>query len=166
VQYSIALDESTDINHSAQVLFFIRLITSDCQCYEDVLGLGTLTERTRGIDVLNLFKEKIFKVNLNLRNSVSVCTDGAPSVIGKHEGFVALLRRELPNPDTLMSFHCILHQEKLCAKSALLSDTLNRVIGIVNYIRANATRHRQFRQMLQYDDETSSVDLPYHSKVR
>jgi len=49
-------------------------------------------------------------------------------MIGKHEGFVALLRRELPNPDMLMSFHCILHQQSLCAKSALLSDPLNGVI--------------------------------------
>ena len=73
-----------------------------------------------------------------LSNLVSVCTDGAPSMIGKHEGFVALLRRELPDSDTLMSFHCILHQQNLCAKSALLSDTLNGVVGIVNYIRANA----------------------------
>ena len=95
-----------------------------------------------------------------------MCTDGAPSIIEKHEGFVALLRRELPNPDTLMSFHCILHQQNLCAKSALLSDTLNRVTGIVNYIRANAMRHRKFRQMLQNDDETFSVDSRYHSKVR
>ena len=95
-----------------------------------------------------------------------MCTDGAPSVIGKYEGFAALLRRELPNSDTLMSFHCILHQQSLCAKSALLSGTFNGVIGIVNYIRANAIRHRQFRQMLHYDDETFSVDLPYHSKVR
>jgi len=73
---------------------------------------------------------------------------------------------KLPNPDTLMSFHCILHQQNLCAKSALLSDALNGVIGIVNYIPANAMRHQQFRQMLQYNDKTFSVDLPYHSKVR
>ena len=51
----------------------------------------------------------------------------------------------------------------MCAKSALLSDTLNGVIGIMNYIRANAMSHRQ---MLQHDNETFSVDLPYHSKVR
>jgi len=38
------------------------------------------------------------------------------------------------------------------------------MIGIVNYIRGNA--HRQFRQMLQYDDKTFSIDLSYHSKVR
>jgi len=65
VYYSIALDESTDMNDSAQVLFFIRLKTSDFQCYEELLRLGTLTERTRGIDVLNLFKEKLCQVNLN-----------------------------------------------------------------------------------------------------
>ena len=115
--YSIALDESTDINDSAQVLLFIRLITSDFHGYEELLDLGSLTERTRGIDVLNLFKETLCKVNPNLSNLVSVCTDGAPSMIGKHELFVALLRRELSNPDMLISFHCILHQEKLCAKS-------------------------------------------------
>ena len=166
VCYSIALDETTDINDSAQVLYFIRLITSDFQCYEELLGLGTLTKRTQGIDVLNLFKDKFCKIILNLSNLVSVCTDGAPSTTGKHEEFVALLRRELPNPDTLMFFYCILYQQNLCVKSALLSDTLNGVIGIVNDIRANAMRHQQFCQMLQYNDETFSVDLPYHSKVR
>ena len=164
--YWIALDEATDINDPTQMLFFIRLVTSDFQCYEELLGLGTLTERTRAIDILNLFKEKFCKINLNLGNLVSVCTDGAPSIIEKHEGLVALLRREPPNPDMLMSFHCILHQKNLWVKSALLSDTLNGVIGIVNYIRANAMRYRQFCQMLQYDDETFNVDLPYHSKVR
>ena len=39
--YSIALDEATVINDSAQVLFFIRLITSDFQCYDELLGVGT-----------------------------------------------------------------------------------------------------------------------------
>lgn len=33
-------------------------------------------------------------------------------------------------------------------------------------MRANATRHRQFRNMLMSNDEIYSVDLPYHSKVR
>ena len=78
---------------------------------EELLGLGTLTERTRRIDLLNLFKEKLCKVNPNLANLVSVCTHDAPSMIGKHERFVALLRRELSNTDTLMPFHCILHQQ-------------------------------------------------------
>jgi len=69
-----------------------------------------------------LFKEKFCEVNLNISNLVSVCTDGALSVIGKHEGFVALLRRGLPNPETLMSFHYNLYQQNFCVKSALFSD--------------------------------------------
>ena len=40
--YSIALDEATVVNDSAQVLFFVRLITSNFHCYDELLGLGTL----------------------------------------------------------------------------------------------------------------------------
>ena len=64
VCYLIALDEATDTNDLAQVLFLICLITSDFQCYEELLGLGTLRGRTQGIDVLNLFKKKFCKINL------------------------------------------------------------------------------------------------------
>ena len=39
-------------------------------------------------------------------------------------------------------------------------------MGIVNFIRAHAMRHRQFRLMPVLDDEIISVDLLYHSKVR
>ena len=35
----------------------------------------------------------------------------------------------------------------------------------LQYVRTNATRHRQFRNMLMMDDEAINVDLPYHSKV-
>ena len=52
-----------------------------------MLGLS----RTRGIDVEYLFKEKFSKTNLDSRNLISSSTDGAPSMKGKHEGFVALL---------------------------------------------------------------------------
>ncbi|XP_023226735.1 general transcription factor II-I repeat domain-containing protein 2B-like [Centruroides sculpturatus] len=166
VYFSIALDESTDKTDSAQVLYFIRAITKDFQCYEELLALGTLTGRTRGADIFENFKEVCNKLQLNVSNLVSVCTDGAPSMRGKKEGFVALLKKENLNLKKLISFHCILHQQNLCAKSTILQDTLDRTIAIVNYIRVNAMRHREFRQMLSLDEETYSVDLPYYCKVR
>ena len=159
------MDESTDITDSAQVLYFIRAIT-DFICYEELLALGTLTGRTRGIDIFTNFQDKCREAGLNFVNLVSVCTYGAPSMRGKHEGFIVQIKNVLSDPDALISFLCILHQQNLCAKSTILSDTLQQVISIVNYIRANATRHRQFRNMLKLDDEVFSVDLPYHSKVR
>lgn len=66
----------------------------------------------------------------------------------------------------LISFHCILHHQNLCAKSAVLQDTINKCIAIVNYIRGNAMRHRIFRHLLALDEETYSIDLPYYCKVR
>ena len=85
---------------------------------------------------------------------------------GKKEGFVALLKKENLNLKKLISFHCILHQQNLCAKSTILQDTLDRAIAIVNYIRINAMRHSKFRQMLTLDEEMYSVDLPYYCKFR
>lgn len=166
VYFSIALDESTDKTDTPQILYFIRAVTKDFQCYEELLALGTLTGRTRGVDIFENFREVCHRLQLNVSNLVSVCTDGAPSMKGKKEGFIAFLKKENLNLKKLISFHCILHQQNLCAKSTILQDTLDRAIAIVNYIRVNAMRHREFRHMLTLDEETYSVDLPYYCKVR
>ncbi|XP_065664707.1 general transcription factor II-I repeat domain-containing protein 2-like [Hydra vulgaris] len=110
--YSIALDESTDVTDSAQLLFFIRVITADFKSYEELFALAKLKGKTRGCDIISAFKEKICQAQLQLKNLVRICSDGAPS------------------------------------------------------IRANSSRHRQFQNLLQSDEETYSVDLPYYSKVR
>lgn len=49
--------------------------------------------------------------------------------------------------------------------STILSDTLQHVISIVNYIRANATLYHQFHNMLNLDGEVFGADLLYYSKV-
>ena len=146
-------------------MYFVRAVTEEFEVYEELFALGTLKGRTRGIDVFNDFKEKFIEKSLNFANIVSVCTDGAPSMTGKNEGFVAHLKKEFVNQD-FISFHCILHQQNLCSKSVILDDTLKNIVAIVNYIRANSTRHRHFREMLMLDEEIISADLPYHSKVR
>nr|XP_022907692.1 protein ZBED8-like [Onthophagus taurus] len=88
VYFSIVLDESTDRTDLAQVLYFIRAVTKDFQCYEELLALGTLTGRTRGVDIFENFREICHRLQLNINNLVSVCTDGAPSMRGKKEGFL------------------------------------------------------------------------------
>ncbi|XP_065664410.1 protein FAM200C-like [Hydra vulgaris] len=163
--YSIALDESTDVTDSAEILLFVWVITADFKSYEELFTLATLKGKTRGCDIFAAFKEKICLAQLQLKKIVSICSDGAHSMRGKNEGFIAFLKNKLPDPDCLITFHCILHQQSLCAKAATLDDTLKKVIGVVNYMQANSSRHRQFRNLLQSDDETYSEDLPYYSKV-
>ncbi|GLV45963.1 hypothetical protein CBL_02913, partial [Carabus blaptoides fortunei] len=69
-----------------------------------------------------------------------------------------LLKRGKPFSDVEMIKECIV-------KAVVLQDTLDRTIAIVNYIRVNALRHRESRQMLTLDEETYSVDLPYSCKL-
>ncbi|KAK0152202.1 General transcription factor II-I repeat domain-containing protein 2 [Merluccius polli] len=94
----------------------------------------------------------------------SVATDGALSTTGAHKSFVALLQKSLGR--TLVTFHCILHQEALCAQTFPLecTEVMNVVIQIVNKIMANGLNHRQFCLLLD-DVESTHSDLPLHNRV-
>ena len=65
---------------------------------------------------------------------VSVCIDGALCMVGKNRGFVALLREH--EKRRILSFHCILHQEALCAQmyGEQLGEVMSLVIRVVNFI--------------------------------
>ena len=163
--YSIAIDESIDNTDSAQILVFICAITEDFHCFKELLCLCTIKDSTRGIDSFNAFKEKCNEAKLNFANLASVCADGT-TMKGVREGFIGLLKKELPDPKSLIAFHCILHQQNLAAKSATVGDPFNKVLEIVHFIIVILTRHRQFRELLINDEETDIVDMPFYCQVR
>ena len=49
--FSLAVDESTDINDSAQLLIFVLCLFSSFELYEDFLSMETLATRTREEDI-------------------------------------------------------------------------------------------------------------------
>ena len=51
--FSIALDESTDISNTSQLLIFIRALDQDFNVSEELLKLASLHETTKGIDIFN-----------------------------------------------------------------------------------------------------------------
>ena len=67
---SIAINESTDNSDSVQTLVFTNVITEDFHCFEELLSLCTLTDRTRGIDTFNAFKEKCNEAKLSFAKLV------------------------------------------------------------------------------------------------
>nr|XP_022902476.1 EPM2A-interacting protein 1-like [Onthophagus taurus] len=48
-----ALDESTDISSTAQLLIFIRGVTQDFEVLEELLRMCSLKGQTKGVDILN-----------------------------------------------------------------------------------------------------------------
>ena len=103
---------------------------------------------------------------LTWENFVSLCTDGAPSMIGRQSGFVALFRQEIGKPN-LISYHCIIHQQALCAKAGCgMQDTMKTVVESVNLIRARSLNHRRFQNHLAALDDADFGDVLFYNSVR
>lgn len=87
-------------------------------------------------------------------------------MVGRDRGFVALIEEKIGH--SVMKFHCITHQESLCAKipNSNLGSVIATTTKIVNFIVArSATTHRQFRSFLD-EMESTHRDLPLHCTSR
>ena len=161
--FSLAFDESADICDLAQLSIFVRGIDDNFNVFEELIGFESLHGKTRGSDIFEKVKLCLESQQLDLNELLGVCTDGAPSMIGKAVGAVALLKRFLGRP--LLKYHCIIHQESLCGKVLHLQHVMVPVVKCVNKIRARGLKRRQFREYCELLDEEYG-DLILHCEVR
>jgi hypothetical protein len=82
-------------------------------------------------DIFELTKKDIDSTRVKWENCVSVCIDGAPSILGYKKGFVAYMLKVNLNVKIV---HCMIRREALVTKvlRKKLSPTMNEVIKIVN----------------------------------
>lgn len=160
--FSICLDESTDVTSAARLAVIARFPSGNI-IKEELIKLMTLSEKTRGEDIMNELKKEFIELGINFGNIVSVTTDGAPSMIGKNIGFVKLLKQEVNH--NIVEFHCIIHQEALCAKSTFksLESVIGLVTKVVNFIVAHALNKRQFTKLLNAVDSQFSGLIMYNN---
>ena len=94
----------------------------------------------------------------------SVCTDGAPAMIGKKSGFAALLKKKVPD---IIVKHCFLHRHSLAAKTLPpnLKDVLSICVRVVNFIRGRPLHHRLFKLFREEMGSEHQV-LLFHTEVR
>ena len=85
----MAVDESTDIKDSAQLLVFIRSLTPTFELCEDLLSMETLSSGTRGECMFVAAKNAGIKNGLEIKNLRGICMDGASAMTGSIKGFVA-----------------------------------------------------------------------------
>lgn len=133
--FSLALDETTDIADVSQLVFWVRYVIDMNTFGEDLLALVPLNEQKRAIDIFNAFLAVMSRFNLDWKKLACIYTDRAPAMIGKTNGFVANVQKHMKKngiQHELVSYHCILHQENLCAKA---TERGNNVLAIVTEVK-------------------------------
>ena len=162
--FSLALDENTDKSDTAQLMVSVRYFNEGAS--EDFLCLIPLKGTTTARDVCSALLKFGEENDLTWENVVYLCTDGAPSMLGHQARFVALFCQEIGKPN-LISHHCIIHQQALCAKVGCgLQDTMKPVVESVNLISARSLNHRTFQNHLAALDDAEFGDVLFYNSVR
>lgn len=161
---SFALDESTDITDTAQLLIFIRGIDDNFCVTEELACMRSLKGTTKGSDIFQEFQETITSLKVPLTNICNITTDGAPNMTGTKSGFVGIFKESFPGNEVVF-LHCVIHQEALCKSALDMKHVLDVVIKLVNSIRSRAFNHRQFREFLD-SLQSEYSDVLYYTKVR
>ncbi|XP_066906459.1 general transcription factor II-I repeat domain-containing protein 2-like [Halyomorpha halys] len=119
--FSIALDESTDLTETAQLVIFIRGVDKEFNVTEELLGLQPLKGTTTEEDIFNKVQKVFRSFGLPWSRLVGACTDGAPSMVSLRKGFIGILNEKATelnvHKDDLIVLHCSIHQQNLCFKS-------------------------------------------------
>nr|XP_024661558.1 general transcription factor II-I repeat domain-containing protein 2A-like [Maylandia zebra] len=162
--FSIQCDESVDSSSTAQLMVFIRMVFDGFSTKEELLTLLPLKTTTKGVDIYNAVKEFFAKKKVPLEKLVSVTTDGAPAMIGRHTGFIAHCKGDTEFPN-FMHYHCIIHQQALCAKVIGFEHVMTPVVKIINSIRSRAKQHRTFKVLLE-ELSAEYGDLLLHTEIQ
>ena len=126
---SLALDESTDKCDVAQISIFKRGIDDNSCVFVELLSVESLHEKTRGSDIFDKRKSCLENQKKYSSKLVSVCIEGAQSMMGQFAGTTTLLENILNHP--LLKYHCIVHQESLCGKTLNLQHGMLPVVKCV-----------------------------------
>ena len=86
--FSLALDESTDIDDTARLLIFVRGILENFEITKKLQSMESMKDATTGEDIFKCVENAFRTMELPRQKMVSVTTDGYSSLTGKNVGLL------------------------------------------------------------------------------
>ena len=80
------LDESTDVSGLAQLIVFVKYIANG-KLEEELFMCIALSGTCTGEDIFSAVDARLHNYKLSWECCISICTDGAGAMVGKHKGF-------------------------------------------------------------------------------
>ena len=162
-EFSLKLDESTLPGNESLLLAYVRFIKGGSLCQKSLFARLLETD-TKGESVYRAVEDYFQKKSIPFTNIISCATDGAPSIVGRHRGFLSYLKKDVPK---VLTVPCVIHRQHLVAKnlSEKLHESLWTVITAVNKMKANALHSRLFNQLCIENDKDFQC-LLLHTEVR
>jgi hypothetical protein len=105
--------------------------------------------------IYNSFKHFVTSEKLPLQKLVSITTDGAPSMVGSENGFIALCRKD-ENFPMFLSYHSLHYSS---------TSMIGTAIKIINSIKSKPLQRRKIGLLLE-EIEKHHNDLLMHNEIR
>ena len=123
------MDESSDISATAQLSIFIRRVDSSLCITEQLLGLKSMYGTTTGKEIFEEVSKCVTQMKLHWDKLVGLTMDGAPAKCDQKTGLVDRIREKIRqnHAGELTIYHCIIHQESLCAKAQKMEHVMSTI---------------------------------------
>ncbi|GFU17866.1 zinc finger MYM-type protein 6 [Trichonephila clavipes] len=140
--FSIQLDEATDSNKDAHFIAYVRF-WDGMSAVEELRFCKPIKLKATAIALFDILNNFINEANIEWKNCVGICTDGARAVSGRFKSIQALVKQKSP---LCIWTHCMIHREALASKeiSPGLNIVLMIVVAVVNYIKMRPLKSRIF----------------------
>ncbi|XP_068206246.1 protein FAM200C-like [Palaemon carinicauda] len=160
---SLQLDESTDDSNLSQLIVYTRYI-KDGEIKDEFLFCLALQTTTKTADVFRLLDEFFQKHQIKWEKVGSVCTEGAPAMMGNKSGFAASVKEMVSD---IITKHCVLHRHALAIKTlpSHFKEVLSICVKVVNYIWGRALNHKVFKLFCEEMGSEHQV-LLFHTEMR
>jgi zinc finger BED domain-containing protein 5/7/8/9 len=146
-KFALQVDEATDTAKDAHLIAYVRYDNGD-SLNEEMLFCKPIKEQATAKSLFDMLDQYLNDNDIDWKNCISMCSDGAQAMSGKKAGLQALIREKAPD---MKWTHCMVHREALASKdmSEELHDVLKIVIKMVNFIKTRPLKARFFGKLCE-----------------